>query len=271
MNTRICAILLLIVGLSSCGDGKPSQKTGTAPQRIVSIVPSVTEIIYDIGKGDNIVGVCTSCNFPERAKSIPRVADMNIDIEKLLQAKPDVVLTTDLRKIENERLSQAGINVVTLRENTISDILNAYVQIGTVLGCKSDAEAAAKRFREKIDNLPRLEKPVRYFVEFGSNPIWTFSSNTYSGEILAKVGFHNIVDGKVKDWGTIDWEVVVREDPDVIFVLHTDVEGVLNRPGANSLKSAKGGKIIRLDPDLLLRSGPRLADGARQAYDAATR
>lgn len=268
---KTAASILLLLTISSCGRKEESPATVQAQQRIVSLVPSVTEIIFDIGAGDRIVGVCTSCNHPDGAKSIQRVADLNIDLEKLIAAKPDIVFTSDIRKIENERLAEARLNIVAIRENSVTDILASYAQIGAVLGCPQAADEAAIRFRRKTDALPRLSKPLRCFAEFGSNPIWTFSSGTFAGEILARVGFVNIADGKVKDWGTVDWEIVVKEDPDVIILLHSDVEGFKARTSAQSLKAVKNGKLIVVDPDLLLRPGPRLPDGALKAYESASR
>jgi iron complex transport system substrate-binding protein len=255
--------------------GEPARKP---PQRIVSLAPSVTEMLFALGLGDRIVGATDHCDFPPEAKKIPRVGGLGRpNVEKLLSLSPDIVIATDLeRKDLAEALRRAGINVLELKIGNFAELFEAERKIGDAVG---EPEAAARQVREmraQLDAAAKLSAGVprdrlpKVFIEVWSDPLITAGGRSFLDDVIARAGGVNVAHDLVQDYPTINPEKVVQWNPDVILLCYmTEAKDaaaqIAGRIGWGGIKAVREGRIIAdISPDALLRPGPRLVAGVLQ-------
>jgi iron complex transport system substrate-binding protein len=271
------ALAVLSLGLSARvagADGEPARKS---PRRIVSLAPSVTEMLFALGLGDRIVGATDHCDFPPEAKKIPRVGGLGRpNVERLLALAPDLVIATDLeRKDIAEALRRNGIQVLELKIGNIAELFDAERKIGDAVG---EPEKAARQIREmkaQLEAAARLYAGVprdrlpKVFIEVWSDPLITAGGTSFLDDVVARAGGVNVAHDLDHDYPTINPERVVKWDPDVILLCYmTESKDagaqIGGRIGWDVIKAVRERRIIAdVSPDELLRPGPRLVAGVK--------
>ena len=249
------------------------------PQRIVSLAPSNTEILYAIGLEDRIVGVTDYCDYPPAAAGIQKIGGYKtISVEKVLAADPDLILaapgsTDDVV----DRLRALGMTVLSLDPGTIDDVLWDIELLGRVAGQEEQAAACMESLRlrisavtEKTDSL--AERPTVVHVVW-HDPIWISGNGTFQNEVITMAGGINAF-GSVEEWGIISLEEFIVADPDYILVSSgtgmteegCDVirDYFMNEPRMQRLKSVRDGHIHVIDTDVISRGGPRIVDALEE-------
>jgi iron complex transport system substrate-binding protein len=239
-----------------------------SPQRIVSLLPSLTETVCALGQCSRLVGVDRYSNFPVSVKTLPKVGGgLDPNIEAIVALKPDLVLMATSAHA-SERLQALGIRVLSLEPKNHSDVKRVLEALGTVLGVadaarvwqgiESDMQAAAK-------SLPAHLKSTRVYFEVNRAP-YAASESSFIGETLTRLGVQNIVPAKLGPFPLLNPEFVVRAKPDVIMVGDTSFIGMDGRPGWSQLSAIVHHRVCVFTPDqsdVLVRPGPRMADGAQ--------
>jgi len=276
--TMVAVLLVLsFATISALATGYPvaiKDATGTEviikeePRRIVSIVPSVTEMLYAVGLGDRLVGVTAWCTYPEEAKKVDKVGDVNINIEAVLAKKPDLVVAdTSMSGTTISKIRELGVKVLAIKADDIAGMLDALKLLGMAGGKEAQADAlvASLSFRiEKVKAaIAKSKSRPSVFVEIWNEPLMTAGRGTYVDELIRLAGGRNIAEG-VTGWPVFSQETVIKENPYLIILTNYNKAEVLTRKAWSDLAAVRSGRVIEANPDLLVRSGPRLVDGLEE-------
>jgi iron complex transport system substrate-binding protein len=239
-----------------------------SPQRIVSMLPSLTEMVCALDQCQRLVGVDRNSNFPSSVRALPQVGGgLDPSIEAVVALKPDVVLLATSSRA-SERLMALGIKVVALEPKTHADVRRVLEQIGTLLGVDD-----AQRVWRVIDagvfaaaqSLAPAMRSTRVYFEVSSGP-YAAGEASFIGETLTRLGVKNIVPVSMGPFPKLNPEFVVRANPDLIMVGDYNYIGMEQRPGWSSMRALREKRLCRFTPeqaDMLVRAGPRMAEGAR--------
>lgn len=254
------------------------EASGTAApaQRVVTLAPHATEMVFEAGGGELVVGTVRYSDHPPAAGRLPRVGDVwQIDLESLLALRPDLVVAwlpgpvMPLQPV----LSGAGIPVFFTAPVTLADIAADIEKLGSLMGTTEVADAAARRLRERLAALAaeyRDREPVSVFVQAGTHPLYTLTDAHIVGDVLRLCGARNVFDGVGPVAPMVDIEAVIAAAPQVIFVGvaagETEAVAYWQRYRA-ALPAVQHGHVFTLDADALYRPGPRLVDAAEAMCD----
>jgi iron complex transport system substrate-binding protein len=236
------------------------------PQRIVSVAPSNTEILFALGLEERIVGVTKSCNYPEVALDKPKVGGFApFDLERVVALEPDLVLAADIHEeVGIPALEEVGITVFALAPKTVDEVLDSIALVGEITGKSEEAarlvaslEKRIKAITDKTQPLTEEERPGTLYVVW-HDPLWVAGSGTFAHDLIIKAGGENIaydIDG----WAMIDLETVIARDPEVIIATHGAV-GIKDVAALAVTRAAIEGRIYVVEEDPFVRPGPRLVD-----------
>lgn len=238
------------------------------PQRIVSLLPSLTETVCELGQCQRLVGVDRYSDFPLSVRALPQVGGgLDPNIEAIVALRPDVVLMATSSRA-GERLQSLGIKVVALEPKSHADVKRVLEQIGQLLEVPD-----AQRVWRVIDagvlaaaqSLPASVKQTRVYFEVNRAP-YAAGEASFIGETLARLGAKNIVPASLGPFPKINPEFVVRANPDVIMVGDRNYAGMEGRPGWSGIRAIRERRLCVFSvaqSDVLVRPGPRMAEGAR--------
>ena len=238
------------------------------PQRIVSLLPSLTETVCELGQCQRLVGVDRYSNFPESVRALPQVGGgLDPNIEAIVALKPDVVLMATSSRA-GERLQSLGIQVVALEPKSHADVRRVLEKIGQLLDVPD-----AQRVWRVIDagvvaaaqSLPASVKNTRVYFEVNRAP-YAAGETSFIGEILTRLGAKNIVPASMGPFPKLNPEYVVRANPDVIMVGDRNYEGMEGRPGWSDIRAIRERHVCVFtvaQSDVVVRPGPRMAESAR--------
>lgn len=250
------------------------------PSKIVSLIPSNTEIIYALGADEKIVGVSDWDNYPEDVKTKEKIGGQEFNVEKIISLKPDLVLGAvnqiNLSKQGFDQLENAGIQVF-LVDNAASfkDVYQSIIQIGNVIGTNDKAEDLVKTMKDKVQKIQEKGEKIKekdkslVWIEINPAPdLYTAAKGTFINEMLEMIGAKNAA-GDMEGWPQVSEEDAVLLNPDVIITTYGDlvensVEQVLNRDAWQSVPAIKNKRVYDVDTDLMSRAGPRLVEGVEE-------
>ena len=253
--------------------GRTVQIRGTV-QRIISLSPSNTEMVYALGLQDKLVGVTSYDNYPPDAKNKTIVSDFStIDMEKIVNAKPDLVLADSIQQKDTiPALEKMGITVYTLSPNTMDEIYHDLKTLGQITGKTKEADSLAagltarvQAVADKTTKLTVNNKPRVLFVTW-YDPIWTAGSDTMIQSLIEKAGGTNIA-ADLNGYATITLESVIQRNPQVIIVTnsmgdqHTTLDYIKSNDQFKATDAVKNGKVYEIDADVFGRTTPRIVDG----------
>ncbi len=238
------------------------------PQRIISLMPALTETICALGQCTRLVGVDRDSNFPASVRQLATVGGgLDPNIEAIVALRPDVVLLAASARAQ-ERLQQLGIKVIALEPKTHADVQRVIAQLGVLLGLP-DASALWRAIDADVaavaQSLPKVAHSARVYFE-ASVGIYAAGEASFIGETLTRLGVKNIVPARMGPFPQLNPEFVVRADPDLIMVGDGHSMGLEQRPGWSGMRAIRAGRVCRFtveQGDTLVRPGPRLAEGAR--------
>ena len=244
------------------------------PQRIISLSPSNTEMVYALGLQDKLVGVTSYDNYPPDAKNKPIVSDYStVDLEKIVNAKPDLVLADSIQEKDTiPALEKLGITVYTMTPNNIDGILNEIKVLGRITGKTTESDNLVSNLTSRIqavtDKTAKLtdsEKPRVLFVTW-YDPIWTAGSDTMIQYLIDEAGGINIA-ADLNGYTTISLESAIQRNPQVIIVMssmgtqNTSLDYVKSNDQFKSTDAVKNGQVYEIDADIFGRTTPRIVDG----------
>ena len=225
-----------------------------APQRIVSISPAITEVMFLVGAQEKLVGISDFCKYPPETEKITKVGGMhNINFEVLLSLHPDVVLIGSMVSQKDvDAIEQMGIPVVCIVEESSLEGMSEMMEvIGRITQCEEKGNAEAAQWREKIAErkthapAPENRKCVYYVVGFGDGGDFTAPKNTHIQEIIELAGARNAGDS-LTGWN-ISREYLFKVDPDIILVRREDSAAFVSRHPYTQLNAVKGGSVYGIE------------------------
>jgi iron complex transport system substrate-binding protein len=241
-----------------------------APQRIVSLLPSLTETVCALGHCQKLVGVDRYSNWPERIAHLPRMGGgLDPNIESVVAAKPDLVLmATSARGAA--RLEALGLTVLALEPNTHADVQRMIRLMARALGVP---EAESERVWRNIDagvhaaaqSIPAHAKGQRVYFEVGPAP-YGAGESSFMGQTLQRLGARNILPASLGPFPKINPEFVVRAQPDLIMVGDSSYADMATRPGWQAMRAMRMQRVCHFkaeEADVLMRAGPRMDEAAR--------
>jgi len=245
----ICALLLAAA---------PSEA-----KRAVSLLPSYTEIIFELGAGPELVGVSSFCDWPPGARKKEKVGDyLRPSLEKIYSLKPDVVFAGTWKGSSvAQDLRNTGIKVVELpEERRVEDIFRTIDLIAGELGRKKEAALLVKKMKAGLKGGPSGSRRPSVYLEVDVGG-WTVGGLSFLSDAIGKAGGKNIFAGEDKSYFQASWEVVVKKDPDAVILLTGSAADFGRRPLAAGLRSVKNRRVFTwMDRDAFTRPGPRLIE-----------
>ena len=285
----LCFICLALPVTVACADGDSSTPTGSieitdqagrvvtlngTPQRIISIAPANTEILFALGLGDKVVGVTKYCNYPAETQNISKVGGFSTpDIEKIVALEPDVVFAAPIHEAEViPQLENLGLTVIALTPATIDETYDAIELVGMATGVEETTASLIEDMRSSINavtslvaNLSDEERPNVFYIVW-HDPLMTAGGDTLPGQLIELAGGNNIF-ANLSGYPTVSIESLLDGEPQVI-IAGTGMGSGANAPlewaqGETSLQGTdayKEGKIFSINTDLTGRFGPRIVD-----------
>jgi iron complex transport system substrate-binding protein len=240
-------------------------------QRIISLSPHVTELLYAAGAGDKIVGTVTYSDYPEAAKKIPRVSDNRlVDLERVAAMKPDLIVIWMHGGFERqiEGLRKLGVPLFHSEPTKLDGISDNIIRLGQLTGTETVANATAADLRTQFAALAKEyanRPPVRLFYQVWDKPLYTLSGSAIVSDSIRLCGGVNIFADLKVTAPVVSVEAVLQANPEAIFgTIEPNYASVdLWKPYANML-AVKNNNLFRLQRDLLYRAGPRMLLGTRE-------
>ena len=249
------------------------------PEKIVSLSPVNTEIIYALGLEDRLVGVDTVSDYPEEAKALPKVGEYyNPNLEAIAALKPDLVLAGNkLQKDIVDKVKGLGLNVAAVESTTYADTYKSIELVGKLTGVEDKAAAliAEMKAKEKavLDAVKSAPggKSVYFALSFVEGN-WTCGPGSFPYEFIEMCGAKNITEGLPVSWVNLNMEELTAKNPDIILYAHDagDPEQLKTTEGFKDLKAVKDGQVFIVNGSLCSRPGPRIVDGLREFAKAIT-
>ena len=270
---KLLAVLALCCALPAAAlqltDDRGTHVTlARSPQRIVSLLPSLTETVCALGECRRLVGVDRYSNFPAAVRALPQVGGgIDPNIEGIVALRPDVVLMARSAR-GAERLESLGLKVLALEPQTAADAQRVLLTLGQLL----EVPDALRIWRDietgvaaAAQSLPPSARRARVYFEVGRGP-YAAGPRSFLGEMLQRLGVRNIVAPELGPFPLLNPEYVVRADPDLVMIGERDAANLRQRPGWRNLRALREGRICVFSPDeadVLVRPGPRMAEAAR--------
>lgn len=242
-----------------------------SPQRIISMLPSLTESVCAMDQCQRLVGVDRYSNYPDSVQRLPKLGGgMDPNIEAIVALKPDVVLVSSSSR-SSSRLETLGIKVVALETKSHADVKRVLQTLGVLLGVPDEQGAA--RLWHIIDSsvsaasqsLSPQAKNTRVYFEVSRGP-YAAGESSFIGETLKRLGAKNVVPASLGPFPKLNPEFVVRANPDLIMMGNRSMQDMVLYPGWGSIKAVKNQRICAfgvVESDVVVRPGPRMAEAAR--------
>ncbi|MBN1677864.1 MAG: ABC transporter substrate-binding protein [Candidatus Thermoplasmatota archaeon] len=246
------------------------------PQRIVSIAPSPTEILFAIGAGPQVVGVDNYSDYPAEVATLTKVGDYTLNLETIVSLQPDLIVGGDLVPLAQlEQLEAQGIPYVLLADRTLEDVLKTIRLAGVITGHVEEADAVAQELSERIDAVKEktlavgVSKPKVYIEYDEFMGLWTYGPGSFGDDLITAAGGTNVAHNTASEYPMVESEFVIAQNPEIIIYTtgpwSTLSESTyLNRPGWSTIDAVENGDIYGMDANLLSRYGPRIVDCLEQ-------
>ena len=249
------------------------------PRRVITLLPSLTEIVCALGACDRLVATGRFDDWPVQVKDLPKLGGLDdVGIERIVRLRPDLVLLSTSQRVGG-RLAELGIASFALETDRYSDIARSVTAVGRLLGLAQRAAALNARIASDVGRVSEESIAARHgagasvYFEVDPGP-YAAGPQSYIGELLDKLGVRNIVAPAMGPFPLLNPEYVVRENPDVIFISRGDAAQLAGRPGWDRIRAVREKRICTFPGvvrDTIVRPGPRVAEGMRAMADCLRR
>jgi cobalamin transport system substrate-binding protein len=241
--------------------------------RIVSLAPNLTEIVYAVGAGDRLVGRTSYCDYPPQAKSVTEIGDtMHPSIERIIALKPQIVLVSTASQLESftRQLDDQKIAVYVTNPKNLDEIFLSIERLGELFGTSETAKKLATELRtrtEKVEAVVASAKPVRVFYQVSEQPLYTIGRDAYLTDLIRRAGGVSVTGGVATAFPRYSDEAALASKPDAIILPSGGSMGNANSTVASALKNSPAvmnNRVYKINDDHLSRPGPRLVDGLEE-------
>jgi iron complex transport system substrate-binding protein len=286
-------LVLSIIALSACGAGDDTASPSASPSagpitvtddsgatvtlaqpatRIVSLAPANTEIAYAIGAGDKMVAGTSYDDYPEEAKSLPKIGDFaNPSVEKIASFQPDLILAAGgIQDGLRSKFEKLGVQVYVVDPTTYEGVMASITEVGQLAGTSEEAQQVVDTMKQAQADVQgkvgSLDKATT-FLEIYSEPLMTAGSGTFIDNMITIAGGENIGAEAGRGFPNFSTEVLVQKDP-VVYIADSGSMSkpgdISKRAGFSELTAVKDGRVYVIDDNLIARPGPRLAQGLQE-------
>ena len=242
------------------------------PQRIVSLSPASTEILFAVGAENQIVAVSDFSDYPSQAQNLPKVGGFDgktLSLEKILSFNPDFVyLTNVMHNHLIPHFESLNIDYYLSDANSFEQVKNEILQIAKITGHTSTGENLVKEIDSAINKINSqnqlLQKPTVYW-EVWNSPFMSVGNSSFINDLINTAGGINIFQEIAQAYPTVSEETIVAKNPQIIIIPQNSgitVDSVKNRKGWSQIDAVKNDKIFIVDDNLLTRSGARIGESA---------
>ena len=260
------------------GDHGQRLRLARVPQRVVSLLPSLTETVCVLGACNRLVGVDRYSNWPDAVQRLPQLGGgLDPSIEAVVAVRPDLILMAGSTR-GSERFQSLGLTVLKLEPRTRADAQRAMFTVAQVLGipearARSSWQGIELGVQHAASQLTKQARAQRVYVEVSPSPHGA-SESSFIGEMLQVLGVSNILPAAMGPFPMVSPEFVVRAQPDVVVAGDSSRQSMLLRPGWSGLKAFREHRVCifpQAQADILVRAGPRMAEGAQLLVDCLNR
>lgn len=278
MPSRRAALLILM--LAGCRDAAPPPAPGLTddagvavnlaapPQRIVSLIPASTELVFALGAGDRLVGRTSWCDFPAEAAAVADLGNgIGPNIEAVVAARPDLVLLykSASNRSAAEQLRSFGIPTLELATDRMEDFDRITRLLGAALGKRAEAESLVVRTARDLDSATVLpSRPPTVFILAWDRPPMTLGRGSFLSEILERAGAKNLFDDLATSSAPISIEAVASRDPDFVLVTGRGEPAIAGRVEWQVVPAVRARRFLRIDGSEFNRPSPRIGDAVRR-------
>ena len=242
-------------------------------ERIVSLAPNLTEVIYAIGAGDRLVGRTRYCDYPPEVKNVPEIGDtMTPSIERIIAQKPQIVLVSTASQLEafTKQLDQQQIAVYVTNPRSLDDVFRSITTLGDLLGTQDRAGKLVNDLRRRADAVTAAvsaTKPVKVFYQVSDEPLYTIGRESYLTDLVRRAGGVSVTAEVPNAFPRFSDEAALAGRPEAIILPTGGSMGTANSTVAASLKNSPAvlnNRVYKINEDHLQRPGPRLVDGLEE-------
>ncbi len=274
-------LALLLTSVSRAANPKFIDEVGrevvlpSPPKRIISLAPNITEILFSLGLDEEIVGVSTYCNYPEKAKSKLRVGSyLALDYEKVVSLKPDLVIATGAGNTQDmvERLEKLGFPTYVIYPKSFNDILQSIGHLGRVVDREKEAVAIIQEMARRRDRVVELAQALyrpKVFFQIAEAPIVTVGKGSFGDDLIRLAGGQNIAGNEREMYPRLGMEEILKRSPEVILVSSMNPGGAYDKvlrewARWKTIPAVKQGRIHLVNSDLIDRPSPRIIEGLEE-------
>jgi len=282
------AVVVCLALLSACTPGRtanngPSREIKddagrlvsipTKVDRIVSLAPNLTEIVFAVGAGNRLVGRTSYCDYPPEAKAIAEVGDtIHPNIEPIIALKPQVVLVSTASQLEafTQQLQGQNIAVFVTDPHDLEGVFRSIEQIGEIVGEKDRANQLVQKLRERtnaVEQAAKQKPPVRVFYQASGEPLYTAGRDSFVTDLMRRAGAVSVTADVPGAWPKYSNESALAARPEAIILPTGGSMGAANANVADALRQSPAvlnGRVYKINDDHLARPGPRLVDGLEE-------
>lgn len=290
---QLILLLAITLAISSCArDNDPPEGSNATPiqlidavgdtirlprpaNRVITLAPNLTEMMYAIGAGEKLVGRTAFCDYPQQALTLPIMGDMlNIEYEKILQAKPDIVLMTIAgnSRLGYDKLKELGLRPIAIDAVTVTGVIRSLDTIGLLVGKQHQSSKLVSELEHTLDSIKQLAAAlpaVSTFIVIDRSMLITVSRG-FIHEALTIAGGENIAAGATAAYPVISREELLRKNPEAIILpaaSTADAESLLELyPEWRAIRAVRNERLRIIQPNLIERPGPRIVEGIVQLY-----
>jgi iron complex transport system substrate-binding protein len=248
-------------------------RLSTHVDRIVSLAPNLTEIVFAVGAGDRLVGDTEYCDYPAAAKNLAKIGDtIHPSIERIIALKPQVVLVSTASQLEafTKQLDQQGIAVYVTNPKSLDEVFRSIGTLGDLFGKHEQADTLVSDLRRRtavVETKTQGTKPVAVFYQVSGEPLYTIGRESYLTDLVSRAGGNSVTADVSGAFPRYSDEAALAARPDAIILPSGGSMGSANSTAAASLKNSPAvlnGRVYKINDDYLSRPGPRLVDGLEQ-------
>jgi len=240
------------------------------PQRIVTLAPNLTEIVYALGAGSRLVGNTTYCDYPAEAKQVEKVGDtLQPNVEKIIALKPDIVLITTASQLETftRQLDERAIPIFVTDPHDLEGVFRSIKTLGDLLGQQEQADKLVGDLRARasaVEDAVKSRPVVTVFYQVSPSPLWTAGKRSWITDLIKRAGGRSVTAEVEGEWMRYSDEAAIASKPEAIIMATGGEEKMEVAPALQKSPAALNKRVYGISGDYLSRPGPRLVDGLEE-------
>ncbi|MBN1299584.1 MAG: cobalamin-binding protein [Melioribacteraceae bacterium] len=279
-------IFLIYISLTSCGEEKPfhvkesitddmgyEHKFEKIPQRVVTLAPNLTEIIYELGAEDKLIGNTTYCNYPPSADTVAKVGDLlSINYEKLVTLNPDLIFITveGNNKETFDKIKSFGLDVFISNPRNFEGIKKTYLDFAKIFNLTEPALQKINGWNAVVDSIKQASSKRTGFLTLflvSIKPMMAAGKNTFINEFIEFSNLQNLVSDSITNYPFLSREKVLKSNPDIIIHTQHGYDNNLSidelYPEWADIKAVRNNMVFYVNPDIYFRPGPRFVEALK--------